>query len=72
MTPGNINIMTGFFSTGNWPYNPQIFVETDFAPAFVTDCDIIQDSGSSFVDPQTFQSELSNEQACNSVDPQAF
>ena len=64
MTPRNI--MSGFCSTGNWPYNPQIFDETDFAPAFVTDRDIIQDSGSSSADPQAFQSKLGNEQACNS------
>ena len=60
------NIMSGFCSTGNWPYNPQIFDETDFAPAFVTDRDIIQDFGSSSADPQAFQSKLGNEQACNS------
>ena len=63
MTPQNI--MSGFCSTGNWPYNPQTFDETDFAPVFVTDRDIIQDSGSS-ADPQAFQSKLGNEQACNS------
>ena len=60
------NIMSGICSTGNWPYNPQIFDETDFAPAFFTDRDIIQDSGSSSADPQAFQSKLGNEQACNS------
>ena len=58
MTPRNI--MSGFCSTGNWPYNPQIFDETDFAPAFVTDRDTIQDSGSSSADPQAFQSKLGN------------
>ena len=58
--------MSGFCSTGNWPYNPQIFDETDFAPAFVTDRDIIQDFGSSSANPQAFQSKLGNEQACNS------
>ena len=64
MTPRNI--MSGFCSTGKWPFNPQIFDETDFAPAFVTDRDIIQDSGSSSPEPQAFQSKLGNEQACNS------
>ena len=64
MTPRNI--LSGFCSSGNWPYNPQIFDETDFAPAFVTDRDIIQDSGSSSADPQAFQSKFGNEQACNS------
>ena len=64
MTPQNI--LSGFCLTGNWPYNPQIFDETDFAPAFVTDQDIIQDSGSSSADPQAFQSKLGNEQGCNS------
>ena len=64
MTPRNI--MSGFCSTGNWLYNLQIFDKTDFAPAFVTDRDIIQDSGSSSADPQAFQSKLGNEQACNS------
>ena len=29
------NIMLGFCSTGNRPYNPQIFDKMDFAPAFV-------------------------------------
>ena len=70
MTPRNV--MTGFCSTGNWPYNPQIFGETNFAPAFVTDRDIIQDSASSFADSQAFQSESGHEQSCSSVDPQAF
>ena len=64
MTPRNI--MSGFCSTGNWPHNHQIFDETDFAPAFVTDRDTIQDSGSSSADPQAFRSKLGNEQACNS------
>ena len=64
MTPRNI--MSGFCSTDNWPYYPQIFDETDFAPAFVTNRDIIQDSGSSSTDPHTFQSELGNEQAFGS------
>ena len=61
MTPRNI--ISEFCSTGNWlynqsilfllnlNYNPQIFNETDFAPAFVTDRDIIQDSGNSYADP---------------------
>ena len=39
MTPRSI--MSGFCSTGNWPYNSQIFDETNFALAFVTDRDII-------------------------------
>ena len=52
--------------TGNWPYNLHIFYETDFAPAFLTNRDIIQDFGSSSVDPQAFQSELGNEQDCSS------
>ena len=60
--------MSAFCSTGNWPYNLQIFDETNFSPAFVTDRDNIQDSGSSSVDPQTFQSELGNKQACSSLD----
>ena len=60
------NIMSGFCSTGNWPYNSQIFDETDFAPAFVTDRDIVQDSWSSSAYPQAFQSKLGDEQACNS------
>ena len=64
MTPRNI--MSGFCSTGNWPYNPQISDETDFAPVFVTDRDIIQNSGSSSADPEVFQSKLGNGQPCNS------
>ena len=64
MTPRNI--MSGFLSTGKWPCNPQIFDKTDFAPAFVTDRDIIQDFGSSSANPQAFQSKLGNKQACNS------
>ena len=52
MTPRNIG--SGFCSTDNWPYNPQIFDKTDFAPTFVSDSDVIQDSGSSSADPQTF------------------
>ena len=63
MTPRNI--MSGFCSTGIWPYNPQIFEENNFAPVFVIDRDTIQDSGSSSADPQAFQSELGNEQACS-------
>ena len=59
-------IESGISSTGNWPYNPPIFDEIDFSPAFVADRDIIQDSGSSSADPKAFQSELSNEQVCNS------
>ena len=59
-------IESGISSTGNWPYNPQIFDEIDFSPAFVADRDIIQDSGSSSADPKAFQSELSNEQVCSS------
>ena len=31
------NIILGFSSTGNWPFNPEIFSESDFAPAIVTD-----------------------------------
>ena len=70
MTPRNI--MSGFCSTGNRPYNLQVFDETDFGPVFITDRDLIQDSGSSSADSQIFQSELSNEQACSSTDLQAF
>ena len=39
MTPRNI--LFGFCSTENWPYNSQIFAEADFAPAFVTDHNVI-------------------------------
>ena len=53
MTPRNIT--SEFCSTGNWPYNPQIFDETDFAPAFVTDRDIIQVSGSSSAELKLFK-----------------
>ena len=60
MTPRNI--LSGFCSTGNWPYNPQIFAEADFAPAFVTDHDIIQGSSRSSLNSQAFQSNLINEQ----------
>ena len=60
MTPRNI--LSGFCSTGNWPYNPQIFAKADFAPAFVTDHDIIQGSSSSSLNSQAFQSNLINEQ----------
>lgn len=31
------NVQNGFAKCGISPYNPQIFTETDFAPAFVTD-----------------------------------
>ena len=41
------NIVPEFSSAGNWPYNPQLFDKTDFAPTFFTECVIIQDSGSS-------------------------
>ena len=58
--------MSGFCSSGNWPHNLQIYNEIDFSSAFVTGRDNIQDSGSSSADPQAFQSELGNEQACNS------
>ena len=60
MTPRNI--LSGFCSIGNWPYNPQIFAEADFAPAFVTDHNIIQGSSSSSLNSQAFQSNLINEQ----------
>ena len=59
MTPRNI--LSRFCSTGNWPYNPQLFAEADFAPAFVTDHDIVQDSSSSSLSSQAFQSNLINE-----------
>ena len=39
MTPRNI--LFGFCSAGNWLHNSQIFAEADFAPAFVTDHDIL-------------------------------
>ena len=58
MTPRNI--LSGFYSTGNWLYNPQFFAEADFAPAFVTDHDIIQGSTSSSLNSQAFQSNLIN------------
>ena len=35
MTPKNI--LSGFESTGTWPFNRKIFIELDFAPAAVTD-----------------------------------
>ena len=31
------NVLSGFEHTGNWPYNPNIFTDADFAPSSVTD-----------------------------------
>ena len=31
------NAITGFSSTGLWPFNPDVFSESDFAPSLVTD-----------------------------------
>ena len=31
------NILSGFSSTGNWPYNPNVLSSAGFAPAVVTD-----------------------------------
>ena len=33
------NILSGFEHTGNWPYNPNLFTDADFAPSDVTDRD---------------------------------
>ena len=35
------NVLSGFQTTGTWPYNPDIFTELDFAPASVTDRDFV-------------------------------
>ncbi|XP_050676211.1 uncharacterized protein LOC126973109 [Leptidea sinapis] len=32
-----VNIMSGFRSTGIWPFNPDIFQDSDYAPSYVTD-----------------------------------
>lgn len=31
------NAITGFSSTGLWPFNPDVFSESDFAPSLITD-----------------------------------
>ena len=35
------NVLSGFQTTGTWPYHPDIFTELDFAPASVTDRDFV-------------------------------
>ena len=41
------NILSGFSSTGNWPYNPDALSSADFAPAVVTDNDVATEQMSS-------------------------
>ena len=41
------NILSGFRSTGNWPYNLDVFTSTDFAPAVVIDNDFAPEQLSS-------------------------
>ena len=35
------NVLSGFSSTGNWPFNPEVFTDLDFASSSVTDRDLI-------------------------------
>ena len=55
MTPRNIT--SGFHSTGSWPYNSDIFPETAFAPAYVTDRDLLPGSGFTSDDLQPLQNQ---------------
>ena len=36
-------MLSGFEHTGNWPFNPDVFTDIDFAPASVTDIDFSTD-----------------------------
>ena len=43
------NVLSGFSSTGNWPYNPDVLLSADFAPAVVTDNDVATEQMNSLV-----------------------
>lgn len=49
-----------FAATGIWPYNPQVFSDTDFAPASVTDSFPIENAEIIIEDEQVYQELLSN------------
>ena len=65
------NILSGFVSTGNWPYNPELFTSADFAPSFITNQDLISETvpNSSGTTQQLLQDEFAAEQSKSSCIP---
>ena len=66
------HILSGFSSTGNWPYNPDVLSSADFAPAVVSDNDVATDQMNNPV--QTSHSlqdaiQLAAEEQCINLNP---
>ena len=65
------NILSGFQCTGNWPYNPNVFTDLDFAPSNITDRMMAQVDSSDLAPESNAENviEQVNEEDLESVDP---